>query len=104
MSSISSFLLAMTLHPDVQAKGQEEIDRVVGKGRLPTFEDRPSLPYVEAIYREILRLHPPLPLGKYFQTKLDISIFDRENLLGVPHRLIEDDFYHGYHIPEGSFP
>jgi len=74
----------MVLHPDVQTKGQEEIDRVLGGSRLPTFEDRPFLPYTEAIYREIMRLHPPLPLG-------------------VEHSLIEDDFYLGYHIPKGSF-
>lgn len=57
----------MVLHPDVQTKGQEEIDRVLGGSRLPTFEDRPFLPYTEAIYREIMRLHPPLPLGEHFQ-------------------------------------
>ncbi|KAE9406650.1 cytochrome P450, partial [Gymnopus androsaceus JB14] len=61
-SSISSFILAMVLHRDVQAKGQEEIDRVLGSDRLPTFGDRQSLPYVEAIYREVMRLHPPFPL------------------------------------------
>ncbi len=64
MSSISSFLLTMALHPDFQAKAQDEIDRVVGCDRLPTLEDRKSLPYVEAIYREVMRLNPPLPLGK----------------------------------------
>ncbi|KAJ3870024.1 cytochrome P450 1 [Lentinula novae-zelandiae] len=63
MSSICSFILAMCLHPDAQTKGQEEIDRVIGKDRLPTFEDRRHLPYVEAIYREVMRLHPPVPLG-----------------------------------------
>ena len=43
----------MTLHPDVQAKGQEELDRIIGRNRLPTFEDRSTLPYIEAIYREV---------------------------------------------------
>lgn len=57
-------MLAMCMHPDVQAKAQEEIDRVVGKDRLPAFEDRRSLPYVEAVYREVMRLDPPIPLGK----------------------------------------
>ncbi|KAF5385610.1 hypothetical protein D9757_006785 [Collybiopsis confluens] len=50
-ASVSSFLLAMVMHPDVQARGQEEIDRIVGPDRLPTFEDRLSLPFVESIYR-----------------------------------------------------
>ncbi|GAW09426.1 cytochrome p450 [Lentinula edodes] len=74
MSSISSFILVMCLHPNAQTKGQEEIDRVIGKDRLPTFEDRRHLPYVEAIYREVMRLHPPVPLG-------------------FPHISMEDDSY-----------
>ncbi|KAH7880595.1 cytochrome P450 2 Le.CYP2 [Lentinula edodes] len=82
MSSISSFILVMCLHPNAQTKGQEEIDRVIGKDRLPTFEDRRHLPYVEAIYREVMRLHPPVPLG-------------------FPHISMEDDSYRGYHIPKG---
>ncbi|KAF9066787.1 cytochrome P450 2 Le.CYP2 [Rhodocollybia butyracea] len=82
MSSMSSFLLMMTLHPEVQAKAQAEIDRVIGRDRLPTFEDRQSLPYVESIYLETMRLHPPVPLG-------------------VGHVSTEDDFYEGYHIPKG---
>ncbi|KAF9078735.1 cytochrome P450 1 [Rhodocollybia butyracea] len=82
MSSISSFLLAMTQHPDVQSKARAEIDRVIGRDRLPTFEDRSSLPYVESIYREVMRMHPPVPLGLF-------------------HLSTEDDFYRGYHIPKG---
>ncbi|KAF9066785.1 cytochrome P450 [Rhodocollybia butyracea] len=62
MSAISTVLLILTLHPDVQAKGQAEIDGVVGRDRLPTFEDRKSLPYVQSIYREIMRLHPAVPV------------------------------------------
>ena len=73
MSSISSFFLSMVLHPDVQTKGQEEIDRVLGKDRLPTFGDRPSLPYVEAIYREVMRLHPALPLGEHSQVTVNCT-------------------------------
>ncbi|KAH7878626.1 cytochrome P450 2 Le.CYP2 [Lentinula edodes] len=82
MSSISSFLLTMCQNPDIQAKGRDEIERVIGTDRLPTFEDRQSLPYVEAIYREVMHLHPALPLG-------------------LPHVSTEDDFYRGYHIPKG---
>jgi cytochrome P450 len=55
----------MVLHPEVQAKAQAEIDRVVGKDRLPDFDDRPALPYLEAIMRETLRWYPVVPLGSY---------------------------------------
>ncbi|KAF9078860.1 cytochrome P450 [Rhodocollybia butyracea] len=82
MSSVNSFRLTLTLHPEVQAKAQAEIDRVIGRARLPTFEDRQLLPYVEAIYQEIMRLHPPVPFG-------------------LNHVSPEDDFYEGYHIPKG---
>lgn len=74
----------MAVHPEVQKKAQAEIDQVIGPERLPEFDDRPSLPYIEAIYREVLRFAPPGPLG-------------------MPHRLMEDDYYKGYFIPRGRF-
>ncbi|KAF5365099.1 hypothetical protein D9758_011007 [Tetrapyrgos nigripes] len=49
MSAISTFFLAMSLYPAVKSKGQE-LDTVPGKGRMPTFDDRPSLPYIKAIF------------------------------------------------------
>ncbi|KAF9064351.1 cytochrome P450 1 [Rhodocollybia butyracea] len=82
MSSIASFLLTMTQHPEVQSKAQAEIDHVIGRDRLPTFDDRQSLPYVESIYREIMRMHPPVPTN-------------------LPHVSTEDDFYRGYYLPKG---
>ena len=51
----------MVLYPNVQAKAQEEIDRVVDSGRLPDFDDRPQLPYAEAVYLETLRWRPVIP-------------------------------------------
>ena len=45
----------MVLHPHVLQKAHEEIDRVVGTSRLPDFDDRESLPYIEAIFQEVLR-------------------------------------------------
>lgn len=55
----------MVLHPELQAKAQAEINRVVGKDRLPSFDDRPALPYLDAILRETLRWYPVGPLGTY---------------------------------------
>ncbi|KAI0701720.1 cytochrome P450 [Earliella scabrosa] len=77
------FFLMMMLHPEVAQKAQKEIEAVVGSERLPTFADRPSLPYVDAIMSEVLRWGAPVPLG-------------------LPHRLMEDDNYNGMHIPRGT--
>ena len=55
VSAISTFFLAMTMHPEVVKKAHEELDRVVGSERLPSFEDRVRLPYVDAICKEVLR-------------------------------------------------
>lgn len=45
----------MLLYPDIQRKAQIEVDRVVGRDRLPDFSDEPSLPYVTALVKEVLR-------------------------------------------------
>ncbi|KAE9453848.1 hypothetical protein C3L33_14206, partial [Rhododendron williamsianum] len=55
-------LARMVLHPDIQAKAQSEIDSVVGKTRLVSDSDLPNLPYLLAIVKETLRMHPPGPL------------------------------------------
>ncbi|KAK1441076.1 hypothetical protein QVD17_06913 [Tagetes erecta] len=49
-------------HPSIMKKAIEEIDRVVGKNRLLQESDIPNLPYLRAITKETLRLHPPVPL------------------------------------------
>ncbi|KAJ8690951.1 hypothetical protein PTI98_010568 [Pleurotus ostreatus] len=79
---IYTFVAAMLLYPDVQKKGQEELDAYLG-ARLPAFEDIPHLPYVRAIMQEVLRWQSVSPLG-------------------APHRLTMDDEYKGYIIPKGS--
>ncbi|KAL4253122.1 hypothetical protein AB1N83_012925, partial [Pleurotus pulmonarius] len=82
-TSLETFLLAILHYPEVQKKGQEEIDRVVGSDRLPTFDDYNTLPYVGCVTQEILRWHPTVPIG-------------------LPHRSTEDDIYRGMFIPKGS--
>lgn len=59
------FILAMVLHPDIQARAQAEIDAVVGSGRLPDMGDRDSLPLVRRIIKESLRWRTAVPVGKY---------------------------------------
>ncbi|KAJ9551987.1 hypothetical protein OSB04_016032 [Centaurea solstitialis] len=52
----------MVLHPTIQAKAQAEIKNVVGSGRPVSDADLPNLPYLQAIVKETLRVHPPGPL------------------------------------------
>ncbi|KAI9453719.1 cytochrome P450 [Lactarius psammicola] len=80
---MSSFLLSMTMHPESQRKCQAELDEVVGNDRLPTFEDRDSLPYLFATLKESLRWGSATPLG-------------------APHCIEQDDVQDGYFIPKGS--
>ena len=54
----------MMAYPEVQQRGQEEIDRVVGNERFPRLKDRVNLPYVDALVKEVLRFHTIAPLGK----------------------------------------
>lgn len=64
VSSLSSFFLAMALHPEVQIKAQAELDAVIGPKRLPDYNDRASLPYINATVKEVLRWSPVAPLGE----------------------------------------
>ncbi|KAF8524233.1 cytochrome P450 [Gautieria morchelliformis] len=82
-AAVTTFILTMCLHPHVQTKAQQELDTVIGAGRLPQLADRESLPYVNACVREMLRLYPVAPLG-------------------FAHLASEDDYYDGYHIPKGT--
>ena len=56
----------MGLYPEVQKKAQAEIDAVVGPNRLPDFQDRPSLPYINAVVKESSRWNLVGPLGMFF--------------------------------------
>ncbi|KAG1792683.1 cytochrome P450 [Suillus plorans] len=82
-STLQTFLLAMVLYPDVQARARAEFDQAVKHDRMPCLDDRASMPYLDAILREVLRWHPVVPLG-------------------IPHATSNDDVYDGYFIPKGS--
>jgi hypothetical protein len=88
VSSIHSCLLALVLNPSVQTRAQAELDAVIGLPisdtfRLPTFSDRPNLPYIDAIVKESLRWLTVVATG-------------------VPHATTEKDVYRGWRIPKGS--
>jgi len=82
-SILNIFTLAMVENPHLWKRAQAEIDATLGTDRLPEFEDKESLPIVEAIMRETLRWRPVVPLC-------------------IPHAATSSDVYNGYYIPKGA--
>ncbi|GLJ54701.1 hypothetical protein SUGI_1175030 [Cryptomeria japonica] len=62
---------------------QNEIDCIVGSNRMVEESDLPHLNYLQAIVKETLRLHPPVPLL-------------------IPHLSMEQSTIAGYQIPENT--
>ncbi|KAI5664853.1 hypothetical protein M9H77_24176 [Catharanthus roseus] len=70
-------------NPHAFKKVREEIDRVVGVNRMVEETDMENLPYLQAVVKETLRLHPALPML-------------------LPRNTMEDTEYMGYLIPKGT--
>ncbi|KAE8689476.1 Detected protein of confused Function [Hibiscus syriacus] len=81
-SSIEFTLAEVINNPQVMRKAQKELDEVVGKDNIVEESHIYKLPYVLAIMKESLRLHPVLPLL-------------------VPHSPAEACTLSGYAIPKG---
>ncbi len=59
---MASLFLALLLFPEVQERAQAERDSVIERDRLPTYDDKPRLPYIQAMIKELLRWHAVSPL------------------------------------------
>ena len=59
-----TFFLAMLLYPDIQARARHELEAALGAYHLPSFEDFGSVPYIDALIRELLRWQPIIRLSK----------------------------------------
>ncbi|XP_006651015.2 cytochrome P450 78A9-like [Oryza brachyantha] len=77
-------LARVVLHPEVQANVHRELDEVVGRSNPIAESAVPSLPYLQALLKEALRLHPPGPL------------------LSWRHRAISDTHVDGNLVPAGT--
>ncbi|KAF7097223.1 hypothetical protein CFC21_099068 [Triticum aestivum] len=81
--SIEWALAEVVNHPDVQRKVRGEIRDVLGDDEPITESNISKLPYLQAVIKETLRLHSPIPLL-------------------VPHMNLEEASLGGYTIPKGS--
>ncbi|KAJ4490825.1 cytochrome P450 [Lentinula aciculospora] len=82
-TTLSFFLYAMCLNPEIQHRAHKELDYVIGRSHSPMFADMKNLPYIRAIVKEVLRWNPALPVI-------------------VPRKASEDDWYKGHFIPKGA--
>ncbi|BAF23878.2 trimethyltridecatetraene synthase [Oryza sativa Japonica Group] len=70
-------------NPAIFATATDELDRVVGRCRWVTEKDIPNLPYLDAIMKETMRMHPIVPLL-------------------IPRVARDDAAVAGYDIPKGA--
>ncbi|XP_068081913.1 probable cytochrome P450 304a1 [Anabrus simplex] len=76
-------IIYMMHYPEICSNVQKELDTVVGRNKLPSLNDRPSLPYTEATLRESMRRTTLTPIS-------------------VPHRATEDTYFRGYFVPKNT--
>ncbi|KAL3584692.1 hypothetical protein FPOAC2_14473 [Fusarium poae] len=82
-TSLMTTVHALAMNPGVVAKAHEELDRVIGRKRFPTWTDEPELPYLRAIIKEQHRWASIAPLA-------------------FAHWSEEEDVVEGYRIPKNS--
>ncbi|XP_021488741.1 cytochrome P450 2C70-like isoform X2 [Meriones unguiculatus] len=82
-STMKYGLLLLLKHPEVTAKIQEEIARVIGSHRRPCMQDRNHMPYTDAVLHEIQRYIDFVPIP-------------------APRTTTQDVQFRGYHIPKGT--
>ncbi|KAF2324927.1 hypothetical protein GH714_021325 [Hevea brasiliensis] len=81
---IEWILARMVLHPDVQSRVHDELDKVVGVSRAVAGSDITAMLFLNAVVKEVLRLHPPGPLLSWARFAITDTTID------------------GYHVPAGT--
>ncbi|GMN39332.1 hypothetical protein TIFTF001_008554 [Ficus carica] len=82
-TSIEWAMAELLLNPEAMAKAKAELTRSIGPNRRLEETDIDNLPYLNAVVKETLRLHPPVPLL-------------------VPREAKNDTNFMGYSIPKNT--
>ncbi|XP_067895752.1 cytochrome P450 1C2 [Heterodontus francisci] len=82
-TALSWILFHLVQFPQLQSRLQQDIDKVVGRERLPGVEDKARLPYLEAFIYEIMRFTSFVPMT-------------------IPHATTAHVDINGYHIPKDT--
>jgi hypothetical protein len=64
----------MLMNPAAQDQAQEEIDRMIGADRLPTFDDESNLPFVSALSKEVFRWQQAAPFGTLIRNRFALVL------------------------------
>ncbi|XP_041928471.1 cytochrome P450 1B1-like [Alosa sapidissima] len=82
-TALNWIVLLLVKYPHHQTKLQEQIDKVVGRDRLPSIEDKSSLACLDAFMYETMRYTSFVPLT-------------------IPHSTTTDVTFEGLHIPKDT--
>jgi hypothetical protein len=88
-------LYAMTKEPEIQTKLREELLSV--DTETPSMDELMALPYLDAVVRETLRVHSPVPSTVRIAMKDDVIPVDKpyKDKYGVAH----DSIRYAWHVP-----
>ncbi|XP_031152745.1 cytochrome P450 1B1 [Sander lucioperca] len=73
-TALQWIIILLVKYPEVQVRLQQEVDKVVGRSRLPSIEDQLQLPYIMSFIYEVLRFSSFIPLTIPHSTTTDTSI------------------------------
>jgi cytochrome P450 len=64
----------LTQNPDVEKKLYHEINTILRGNKIPSFEDIPKLKYTEKVFRESMRVYPPVwTLGRFVENPYSLG-------------------------------
>ncbi|KAH9021020.1 cytochrome P450 [Lactarius pseudohatsudake] len=95
-SALSRILHVLSLHPDAQDKLRKELKEAHEDNEELTHDQLVSLPFLEAVCRETLRLYPPVP-GVMRTTRSDVVL-----PLSAPIRDVNGREVHEIFVPKNT--